>query len=202
MWDKALREIKYRKWYPPIAIATGIFVLVAGGWVLFGRSLSQRPNLNDLPLPTPEESISPAAVRSPAAMPTPLPTVSLPATQPANPQTGQAIAQRQGVLRVSNLTEHPVRIALLQKKSAAQFNQGGDRYEPPAHWDFEPGEGGDRGLLLSLPNRSLQLQSGDILTAFAQDGSRRYWGPYVVGETPFPKWDTPTAEWQLTLQPE
>jgi hypothetical protein len=36
--------------------------------------------------------------------------------------------------------------------------------------------------------------------AFAQDGSRRYWGPYVVGETSSPEWNPQTQEWQLVLQ--
>jgi hypothetical protein len=71
----------------------------------------------------------------------------------------------------------------------------------PVHWDFEPGEGGYQGLILSLPQGDLQLEVGDILVAFAQDGSRRYWGPYVVGETSLPYWNVERSEWQLLLQP-
>jgi hypothetical protein len=74
-------------------------------------------------------------------------------------------------------------------------------YAEPAHWDFAPGEGSRQGLILSLPNGNLKLKQGDILVAFAQDGSRRYWGPYVVGETAAPIWNSKVSEWQLILQP-
>jgi hypothetical protein len=70
----------------------------------------------------------------------------------------------------------------------------------PVHWDFAPGEGGYQGLLLSLPGGDLQLQPGDVLIAFAQDGSQQYWGPYVVGETPIPQWNPAYGEWQLRLE--
>jgi hypothetical protein len=56
-------------------------------------------------------------------------------------------------------------------------------------------------LILSLPQGNLKLKQGDILVAFAQDGSRRYWGPYVVGETTAPILNRKTSEWQLILQP-
>jgi hypothetical protein len=62
-------------------------------------------------------------------------------------------------------------------------------------------EGGSQGLLLSLPQETLKLKKGDVLVAFAQDGSRQYWGPYVVGETPSPVWNQKQAEWQLVLKP-
>ena len=62
-------------------------------------------------------------------------------------------------------------------------------------------EGSNQGLILSLPQENLKLKKGDILTAFAQDGSRTYWGPYVVGETSSPVWEQQKAEWQLILQP-
>ena len=45
------------------------------------------------------------------------------------------------------------------------------------------------------------LENGDIVVAFAQDGSRLYWGPYVIGETPVPVWNKKTGEWELVLQP-
>ncbi|MBE9188754.1 hypothetical protein IQ270_30040, partial [Microcoleus sp. LEGE 07076] len=100
-----------------------------------------------------------------------------------------------GSLRVSNRSEHPVRVALLSKRQAQKS------YKKPAHWDFAPGEGGDKGLMLSLPEGKLQVKRGDILVVFAQDGSRRYWGPYVAGETASPAWNSTTEEWQLILQP-
>jgi hypothetical protein len=118
---------------------------------------------------------------------------------------GQSIARRppdsvgsaKGGLRVSNPTEYPVRVALLTKSS----DSSKPNYEIPAHWDFAPQEGGDRGLIVSLPDRGIKLKQGDVLVAFAQDGSRRYWGPYVVGATDIPLWNSKVAEWQLTLEP-
>ncbi|MEG3975593.1 hypothetical protein QT970_13365 [Microcoleus sp. herbarium8] len=100
-----------------------------------------------------------------------------------------------GILRVSNRSEHPVRVALLSKGKAEKS------YGKPAHWDFAPGEGGDKGLMLSLPDGKLQVKRGDIVVVFAQDGSRRYWGPYVAGETASPAWNSTAEEWQLILQP-
>ncbi|MEG4838871.1 hypothetical protein [Microcoleus sp. B9-D4] len=100
-----------------------------------------------------------------------------------------------GSLRVSNRSEHPVRVALLSKRPAKES------YGKPAHWDFAPGEGGGKGLMLSLPEGKLQVKRGDILVVFAQDGSRHYWGPYVAGETPSPAWNSTAGEWQLILQP-
>lgn len=103
-------------------------------------------------------------------------------------------AKASGSLRVSNRSEHPVRVALLSKRQAEKS------YGKPAHWDFAPGEGGGKGLMLSLPEGKLQIKRGDILVVFAQDGSRRYWGPYVAGETPSPAWNRTAREWQLILQ--
>ena len=71
----------------------------------------------------------------------------------------------------------------------------------PTHWDFAPQEGSQTGLLLSLPQDDLRLRNGDVLVAFALDGSRRYWGPYVVGETAAPTQRTPSSEWTLVLEP-
>ncbi len=117
-----------------------------------------------------------------------------------------------GKLRVSNRSEHPIRLALRLKVERVQNNKYSDkygnkygeksahsRYEPPAHWDFFAGEGSDRGLLVGLPNRSLNLSKGDIVVAFAQDGSQRYWGPFIVGEVSGPTWNETTQEWKLVL---
>jgi hypothetical protein len=107
-----------------------------------------------------------------------------------------------GSLRMSNQTNQPVRLALLARQSAVKnSSQSKSKYNIPAHWDFAPQEGSQKGLILSLPQGNLKLEQGDILVAFAQDGSRRYWGPYVVGETSSPKWNSPTKEWQLVLIP-
>ncbi|OWY68129.1 hypothetical protein B7486_27785 [cyanobacterium TDX16] len=109
-----------------------------------------------------------------------------------------------GALRVSNQSEQPLRVALLTKQTGTNSTANTankDKYSEPIHWDFAPGEGSSQGLILSLPQGNLKLKKGDIIVAFAEDGSRRYWGPYVVGETPTPVLDRKTSEWQLVLQP-
>jgi hypothetical protein len=106
-----------------------------------------------------------------------------------------------GLLRVSNKTTQPVRLVLLARQlSQKSANINKIKSTPPAHWDFAPEEGSEGGLVLSLPQANLRLEKGDILAAFAQDGSRRYWGPYVVGETSSPQWQPQRQEWQLVLQ--
>jgi hypothetical protein len=90
-----------------------------------------------------------------------------------------------------------VRLALLSKSKQIKSEA-----HVPAHWDFAPQEGSEKGLLLSLPDGKLQLSKGDVIVAFAQDGSRRYWGPYIVGETPLPMWDSQQKEWWLILGKE
>ncbi len=108
-------------------------------------------------------------------------------------------SQNLGTLRMSNQTNQPVRLALLARQSTGKKVK--THHDIPAHWDFAPQEGSEKGLLLSLPQGSLKLEKGDILVAFAQDGSRRYWVTYVVGETPSPSWNTQSKEWQLILNP-
>jgi hypothetical protein len=119
----------------------------------------------------------------------------------SNPQLPTAIAPVPGALRVSNQTEQPLRVALLTKQPGTNSTTNKDKYSEPVHWDFAPGEGSSQGLILSLPQGNLKLKPGDVIVAFAEDGSRRYWGPYVVGETPAPVLDRKTSEWQLVLSP-
>lgn len=122
----------------------------------------------------------------------------------------------QGPLRVANQTEHPLRIAFLAQgeapetpltspeDAAVEAGISPDLSETagePFHWDFAPAEGGRNGLLLALPEGDLALKDGDVIVAFAQDGSQRYWGPYVVGETSLPFWNGDRSEWQLLVQP-
>ncbi len=127
---------------------------------------------------------------------------------PSTSQTTSILASRQGSadntkqqgsLRMSNQTEQPVRLALLARESPVKGSSKKNNSDVPAHWDFAPSEGSNKGLILSLPNGNLKLEKGDILVAFAQDGSRRYWGPYVVGETSLPIWNSQNQEWQLVL---
>lgn len=182
----------------PISILAFLLGLAGLGLVLFEVRVSYEPESPDISsLPAIEPPDAPAVEktqkRSPT-LPAVSPTLPTPVTSPSKSPNPAEVAARQGTLRVSNPTEHPVRVALLtmQKQSKA--------YSEPAHWDFAPMEGGNQGLMLSLPQGNLKLSKGDILVAFAQDGSRQYWGPYVVGETPFPVWNQQKAEWQLVLQ--
>ncbi|MEH2060524.1 MAG: hypothetical protein V7K97_31225 [Nostoc sp.] len=151
---------------------------------------------------SPEKGIS-ASLSTPATIPTSEVKHSTKEnTYPvlADRDKSASIANQQGSLRISNQTNQPVRLALLARQSVAKGSGTKQtNYDVPAHWDFDPQEGSDKGLILSLPQNNLKLEKGDILVAFAEDGSRRYWGPYVVGETQLPKWNSQNREWQLVL---
>jgi len=202
-WDKLTKA----KYYPAIAIGLITFGSLSALWVLTAslwfRGGLPSQGLNEL---TPVEdkiatdSMSPAIAASPGNSPAPLPSPTPLVQSRERLEPGTRAVNRQGKLRISNSTEYPVRIALLAKLPASGGNTVAS-YEPPAHWDFAPQEGGTKGLLVGLPSRNLKVKKGDILVAFAQDGSRRYWGPYVVGETNVPAWNPKAAEWQLTLEP-
>lgn len=147
--------------------------------------------------PSPPAPANPTPAISPPSAAPPTTPIAAPAT-PTAPQ--RAIAQA-GALRVSNQTDHPVRVALLSRHETIRNANGSENYREPIHWDFAPQEGSAKGLLLALPEgeADLQVQAGDVLMAFAQDGSRRYWGPYVVGETLSPVWNAASQEWELVL---
>ncbi|MFS8885082.1 hypothetical protein [Synechococcus sp. H70.2] len=102
---------------------------------------------------------------------------------------------RTGPFRVGNRTPHPIRLVILLRSSSRLTNP------ETAHWDFAPGEGGSQGLLLSLGEEPLQIGPGDIVVAFTLDGTRRYWGPNVVGESLAPFWDEESGSWSMILQP-
>ena len=126
--------------------------------------------------------------------PTVLPVPPVPSATPIGKKLGAPIAKMAGVpgaLILSNQTDLPVRVALLAR---------GKKAVEPAHWDFAPLEGSTEGLVLSLPEGNFKLEKGDVLVAFAQDGSGQYWGPYVVGESDAPIWDAKLSRWNLTLQ--
>jgi len=203
MSGKSVKDIKLKGFSAIAAIVSGS-VVVLGGWVVLGQWL-HLPSRS-----TPETFISSQrAIASPKlsnAVPaaTPVARASALAQIPTDSQPTQSEkVVRQGFLRVGNLSEHPVRVALLLKKTgqAKTASRADLGYEPPAHWDFAPGEGRTKGFVLSLPDRAFKLKSGDVLVAFAQDGSRRYWGPFVVGETALPNWNPEGGEWQLVLPP-
>ncbi|PIG94441.1 hypothetical protein CSQ79_03900 [Gloeocapsopsis sp. IPPAS B-1203] len=164
--------------HPAVIIASVVGIL---GLVWIALQFSVTIEFEE-PEPSPVNTIP--ATRSPAPIPT------TPA-QEAVPTPNQAVTGT-GALRMSNQTNQPVRVALLAKRSP-------NTNSTPAHWDFAPQEGSKEGLILSLPEGNLTLNKGDIVVAFAQDGSGRYWGPYVVGETPAPVWNNQVQEWQLTL---
>jgi len=206
MWGKQSRATK---WYPAIVIVSVVVLCLGSAW-LFSRVSSgiQQPPTELEPLSTPEAAPKPpTATQTVAPSPVPKPRSTAPANDNqalAKPDLA-AISARQGALRVSNPTDYPIRVALLPKVAKAASPTGEtanpSAYEPSAHWDFDPQEGGSKGLIVSLPDRALKIKPGDILVAFAQDGSRRYWGPYVVGATSQPIWNSKTEEWQLVLQP-
>lgn len=171
---------------------------------LVGLAAGSRPAMAETRATAPEPLVLPAEVSpvSPAAsgVAVPAPQAPVPAFTDAMPAVSdrpgrKPAASGSGQLRAGNRTEHPVRLVFLGKKS------GASSYGEPAHWDFAPFEGGSKGLILSLPQADLPLKPGDILVAFAQDGSRHYWGPYVVGQTGVPVWNPRAKEWQMVLQP-
>jgi len=161
-------------------------------------SIEPAPQLAEPAPPVQSSPITPFP--SPSSSPAPRPiaaTEQLPA-----PAAKTAL---QGSIRVKNQTEYPIRVALLHQKviRSTPVSPGANPlvYTEPVHWDFAPYEGSTRGLILSLPEGKLALREGDVIVAFAQDGSRRYWGPYVVGKTEAPIWERATSEWQLVLDP-
>ncbi|RMF69071.1 MAG: hypothetical protein D6742_03450 [Cyanobacteria bacterium J069] len=159
------------------------------------------------PPPVGEEPTAPA-LPSPAPSVIPdRPPVASPLAPTVTPEGTRTVGIQSGALRVSNQTDYPLRVALLSQRANGATGgtnvAAGDAvdYGEPVHWDFAPQEGNAKGLLLALPEgeADLRVQTGDVLIAFAQDGSRRYWGPYVVGETPLPAWNAASSEWDLVL---
>ncbi len=175
--------------YPTVIVACLVGIVGLLLCLRFSISIEQTPPASQQLPPIPEPLPSASSEQSPI--------VPLPAPVPTSRLDPAAVAARQGALRMSNETDQSVRVALLVRHSSAHSDEPTSH---PAHWDFAPGEGSRQGLILSLPEGNLKLKPGDILVAFAQDGSRRYWGPYVVGETPSPLWDRQKGEWHLTLR--
>lgn len=147
-------------------------------WLDPSNSRDATPPVIDID-PTPTPKVTPKAIASPSQKPRP----------PKAVPNG---------LRVSNQSPAAVRVVLLSQKNTLAEQKP---YRSPAHWDFAPNEGSQGGLLLSLPEGNLKLASGDVLVAFALDGSRQYWGPYVVGKTSMPTKVAKSSEWQLQLRP-
>ena len=173
-------------------IHPGVLAAVVGG--LLAVALSQfwlnppiKPTQNQSPPVVETEPKAPAQTQ---AAQTQMPSQAI-----ANPQPVS------GGLRVKNQTPFPIRLVLLTQPTPSQSTATAPADQEPVHWDFAPEEGSDAGLIMSLPEGDLRLQPADILVGFAVDGSRRYWGPYVVGETASPQKQPKSGEWQLTLRP-
>jgi hypothetical protein len=216
MWVKSIKQLKRRE----VALVAGaIVVLGSSAWAIGqwrqpsvpSAVLPQSPaSLGPLPpLPTGADPAQPATLtevrdQNPNQMPMLSDTKDSDTKDKAEGNAAATVKlksgigiNRQGLLRISNPTDYPVRVALL-----SQWPAPATTYAPPAHWDFDPEEGYTKGLLVGLPNQTrMQVKSGDVLVAFALDGSRRYWGPYVVGATDLPNWESKGKEWQLILQP-
>ena len=188
-----------------IACSVGLLLLLARCYQVSVSFEPSKPETDTSSLPptqTPQEQkTEPSSVSQEKAnasiVPTPPPTITNSILTHHNNSSGKAL--HQGTFRMSNQTAQPVRLALLARRSVVLDASKQSNYDVPAHWDFAPKEGSEKGLILSLPNSNLKLEKGDILVAFAQDGSRRYWGPYVVGETSSPTWNAQKREWQLVL---
>ena len=183
--------------YPAVLIALLGLVGLVLGWLQFNVSIETIKTESSLTNTVEPDSQSSSSKSF--SIPNPVSTPTEPVKKYAPPMSSPEPVRRtgKGALRINNQSDQPVRVALLVRPTGANSEAS----EPPAHWDFAPGEGSREGLILSLPQGNLNLKKGDILVAFAQDGSRRYWGPYVVGETPIPIWNQQTSEWQLVLQP-
>jgi hypothetical protein len=109
------------------------------------------------------------------------------------------LAPASGGLRVYNQSAHQLRLVLMSRQRKTSIANPNHTYDDPAHWDFIPWEGQLQGMRIVLAERMLQLQAGDVVVAFAEDGSTEYWGPFVVGETALPLWDKAAQEWRLHL---
>ncbi|MDF5726936.1 MAG: hypothetical protein PUP92_02605 [Rhizonema sp. PD38] len=184
-----------------VACSFGLLLLPMGCYQVSVSFEPPQPETSSPPT-TEASSVSP----SPQILPTLTPTSQAEGNQHNHPDltsphnSSKKVAP--GTLRMSNRTAQAVRLALLARRSTlSDSGTGQSKYDVPAHWDFAPQEGSEKGLILSLPKKNLKLEKGDILVAFAQDGSRRYWGPYVVGETSSPTWNPENGEWQLVLNP-
>lgn len=199
------------KVYPAILAAVGVAIaLLAIGryWGASEQTLSTDVDPSRLLPDIPTAPADPVSVNSAVEEQPPDQQATPSTAERVDPAVGSA-ATLSSNLRVSNRTVHPVRVALLSQADATPASAASTSaaapaqmtYDLPVHWDFAPGEGSQQGLLLSLPDQNIELQAGDVLVAFAQDGSRAYWGPYVVDQTNLPLWNEAQQEWQLILEP-
>jgi hypothetical protein len=193
---RGLMKNKFSGVHPALLIALVSAPILLSGWFLLKRfqievEITPPENQNSVPI----IQTNPSAQGS---SPQPKASASQP-DKPAKPDPALVAAQ-EGSLRVSNRSSHALRVAMLARQEA-DGQSGGAKAKStlPVHWDFAPNEGGDQGLIVSLPNQTTRLKLGDVVVAFAQDGSQRYWGPFVLGETDRPRWNSKTGEWELIL---
>jgi hypothetical protein len=100
-------------------------------------------------------------------------------------------ASQLGSLRVGNSTDAPLRVSLTKRDGSVKA----------ANWDFAPRKASREGLPLTLGRGALQVEPGDVLFIYATDGSRRFWGPDIVGQSPAPFWDNKYRFWSTLLRP-
>jgi hypothetical protein len=113
--------------------------------------------------------------------PTPVGSTNPPATENS----------RLAPLRVGNNTDSPVRVLLT--KTDGSLNG--------VSWDLTPQKANSEGQELTLANSTVQVNEGDLIFIFATDGSRRYWGPNLVGFTSAPFWDSKRKFWSTLVRP-
>ncbi len=190
--------------YPLNGRSLTLGLLLAGGLIVLGllAFVSSRYQIDILISPLNER-----ASESETALPVPplasnvvKPTPGSPLWNP-NPQNSGS--PRPGTLRVSNQTQHPIRLVLLEQPQTLGTGEAKKTkfLKAPAHWDFAPGEGSAQGLVVSLPEGSVSVKPGDISMAYAQDGTLLDWGPHVVSQTTQPVWNSRLQEWQFILRP-
>jgi hypothetical protein len=126
-------------------------------------------------------------------LPTPV-VITQPTPSPNLTKEDKPAIAGQGSLRVGNLTEHPIRLVVQSRGNSDP------KISEPLNWDFVPGEGGTQGLQLSLPQDRVKVNKGDIIFAFATDGSRMYWGPNIVGDSADVVWQGDRHEWSFILK--
>jgi len=184
-----MKDLKIGR-HPAIKIALASVVLTAIAGTVLLKLLPIEISISS----DPPNSVPVIKTSSPPAEAVTPPTIEKP--------DQSAIAAKQGNLRIRNRSDHALRVALLARQPKEPTAKSGEPprgFALPSHWDFAPQEGSDSGLLVALPNQGIRLKRGDVLVAFAQDGSQRYWGPFVVGETDRPDWNAQAGEWELTL---
>lgn len=175
-----------------INLLPGVIAVLVGGMVAF---LLTQFQLSIWIEPSGSESTSPPVLDA-----DPIRSPAVPSVQPQSPAVPQPPIAANS-LRVSNQTSYPIRVVLLANNTEPVANSPTEAFRKPVHWDFAPTEGGTEGLILSLPQGSLELYPGDVLVAFALDGSRHYWGPYIVGETSVPAQKGQPPVWELLIRP-